>query len=919
MLPLIKAQRHKLVSESAGLFPNHYLFDFQNMRSGMLSHSFYPTVLRENDMKKETEVEPIGEKTSIPNKHFRWQPNRYDMYSVWDLDGPDGPGQDDGPEEHKPGVEQTVDADKPMQTQEPVDAGPMKQANLREAARRETGEPEAKERAAMVDPQDELEEPKIESEPAKVYSKPSFAVISNDSIAIEQQRFRDVKGLSEKDRAAALGYTQNGSMWEKTLGVDYSNAKYGYVLKRKSVCLSMGDKPIEITSAHNMDGHYIGDHRTAKYLCEELCIRPVLASKDNRVCSIGKSQKDGKWYGWSHRAIYGFTPGSHVKPGDCAYKPNTREEAQASLERWHSDEGVEDANPKNSYTVKFAGETENGFDFRVNKTGYHSLTVENPSPDPVYQYENVENVPKGRGTWTAESEDDARQMAMDFAESVSVSIVDPDMQATASTLDFVSESKADKNVADYGWYRYSGTRAKKYNNHHRSIDLEIENGEKFGIRYSPRTKSVMLVYFDLLTEEFKLSEREAKLLIKNSKPFGGQVNKIKVTRGDGTIEQFSKRTGKRAEKHARPETVEKKPESVKVARDKRDGATYYFGFFCPSINQPEKWAFVVDDTVANTKRTLDKFMAQNKSLGSKAKVVRLSGKIAQEMLEKLGKRRIAYIQRAIVPSIEKKGRVVAKDYLPKNVKYYDEGAQVPHYNESTFRPVEPVYSGNEDAVLAELHDAVTREGYFTGIFRAQTGDKAKKLVRRVQGRPFVVFTCRTVNKKMIQEAENFVKRVKGVYGKAITGKVMVGEKDAGRDAPKIVVTLIMNLKKASPDQQKRSETIHQLFKNSQLRQEIGKKYSRIYEDMVKEKDGNRKMQLRKQLEKLSNESAKAKSLAFETPMYTTRSGAGEQVVEVMDLDIPKGQLIVRSVRARGMSGNRAVTNLWTYDGSIQIV
>jgi hypothetical protein len=28
---------------------------------------------------------------------------------------------------------------------------------------------------------------------------------------------------------------------------------------------------------------------------------------------------DGKWYGWSHRAVYGFGIGDKVKTGDCAY------------------------------------------------------------------------------------------------------------------------------------------------------------------------------------------------------------------------------------------------------------------------------------------------------------------------------------------------------------------------------------------------------------------------------------------------------------------------------------------------------------------------------------------------------------------------------------------------------------------------
>lgn len=34
--------------------------------------------------------------------------------------------------------------------------------------------------------------------------------------------------------------------------------------------------------------------------------------------SIGFSEKEQKWYGWSHRAIYGFGVGHVVEDGDCA-------------------------------------------------------------------------------------------------------------------------------------------------------------------------------------------------------------------------------------------------------------------------------------------------------------------------------------------------------------------------------------------------------------------------------------------------------------------------------------------------------------------------------------------------------------------------------------------------------------------------
>ena len=36
---------------------------------------------------------------------------------------------------------------------------------------------------------------------------------------------------------------------------------------------------------------------------------------------LGFSTENQKWYGWSHRALFGFGIGSTVKKGDSGYKP----------------------------------------------------------------------------------------------------------------------------------------------------------------------------------------------------------------------------------------------------------------------------------------------------------------------------------------------------------------------------------------------------------------------------------------------------------------------------------------------------------------------------------------------------------------------------------------------------------------------
>lgn len=76
----------------------------------------------------------------------------------------------------------------------------------------------------------------------------------------------------------------------------------------------------EMESAYTHNGDYIGNSDYAKRLYKKFGIIPEKAKEDHSVCSIGKSDKDGKWYGWSHRAIYGFKIGDKIKKGDCGFK-----------------------------------------------------------------------------------------------------------------------------------------------------------------------------------------------------------------------------------------------------------------------------------------------------------------------------------------------------------------------------------------------------------------------------------------------------------------------------------------------------------------------------------------------------------------------------------------------------------------------
>ena len=94
--------------------------------------------------------------------------------------------------------------------------------------------------------------------------------------------------------------------------------EYGYKIYEKTTTFAT-DEPYTYKYCTNMNDDYIGDEEFAKRVCVDRGIRPVLATPNHNVCSVGYSVLDGKWYGWSHRAIYGFDIGHVAEEGDCGF------------------------------------------------------------------------------------------------------------------------------------------------------------------------------------------------------------------------------------------------------------------------------------------------------------------------------------------------------------------------------------------------------------------------------------------------------------------------------------------------------------------------------------------------------------------------------------------------------------------------
>lgn len=162
----------------------------------------------------------------------------------------------------------------------------------------------------------------------------------------------------------------------------------------KRVTIKLQGKPMEKTAMPLLDG-IIKDAMLKIANTEKMKKKYGITETEkhtpgSQVHSIGFSPKNQKWYGWSHRAVYGFGIGSKVKEGDSGFVPSNKEEFMQSLKRW---------NGKKTKHVEVPGGV------RVT-SGKYTHTEDYPKP-------------WGKGAWTAKTMDDAKQMAKDFAESVS--------------------------------------------------------------------------------------------------------------------------------------------------------------------------------------------------------------------------------------------------------------------------------------------------------------------------------------------------------------------------------------------------------------------------------------------------------------------------------------------------------------------
>lgn len=158
--------------------------------------------------------------------------------------------------------------------------------------------------------------------------------------------------------------------------------EYGYEVRTEMVGNPdpSGD-PSEMRNAYTSSGDYIGNRDTARFLCEEMGIRPEKISPEDERCMIGFCDNNQMWYGWGNERLDGFeyfgigSSAKRVVAGDIAAEPPEDDDTSTHA-----------SNHKRPRKHK--------------RSSYPS--------EPVQEEE-----------WTARTLDDARRMAIDFAESVS--------------------------------------------------------------------------------------------------------------------------------------------------------------------------------------------------------------------------------------------------------------------------------------------------------------------------------------------------------------------------------------------------------------------------------------------------------------------------------------------------------------------
>lgn len=153
-----------------------------------------------------------------------------------------------------------------------------------------------------------------------------------------------------------------------------------------------------------IDDSYVGTPQDALALSRHLI--DIQGDGSSKCSCIGFDKKAQKWYGFSHRAKYGFGVGSKVSKGDLAYVPDSVDDLYEELLSYYD---------KDTLT-----KTKTGVIITSQYVAYNTEPPLEGCEDCADAIESSEyEICTGRGEWVAYTLDDSKQMAIDFAHGVS--------------------------------------------------------------------------------------------------------------------------------------------------------------------------------------------------------------------------------------------------------------------------------------------------------------------------------------------------------------------------------------------------------------------------------------------------------------------------------------------------------------------
>ncbi len=171
--------------------------------------------------------------------------------------------------------------------------------------------------------------------------------------------------------------------------------KCGYNI-HEEVWNTNGHGPVTVKLAYTPDGEYIGSIEEAKTLCNTLGIKPQKINKNYSSCNIGFSEKNQKWYAWSHRGIREFGIGSEITKNSDGYKASNSQELYEQYTKFDQN-GIRLFDPD---------------DVKITKTGIR-ITIYAANSKPSYKY-----IKCGKGEWKAKTLADAKLMAIITAKRI---------------------------------------------------------------------------------------------------------------------------------------------------------------------------------------------------------------------------------------------------------------------------------------------------------------------------------------------------------------------------------------------------------------------------------------------------------------------------------------------------------------------